>query len=49
VHTLNCTAFATGRTIVAILENCQQEDGTVTIPEALRKYMSGIKEITPRR
>jgi seryl-tRNA synthetase len=49
VHTLNSTAFATGRTIVAILENFQKEDGTVTIPEALRKYMCGIKEITPKR
>ncbi len=49
VHTLNSTAFATGRTIVAILENFQKEDGTVTIPEALRKYMCGIKEITSKR
>jgi seryl-tRNA synthetase len=49
VHTLNSTAFATGRTIVAILENFQNEDGAVTIPEALRKYMCGIKEITPKR
>jgi seryl-tRNA synthetase len=49
VHTLNSTAIATGRTIVAILENYQQEDGSVIIPEVLRKYMSGIKKIEPRR
>jgi seryl-tRNA synthetase len=40
VHTLNSTAIATGRTIVAILENNQQQDGTINIPEALHKYMS---------
>jgi seryl-tRNA synthetase len=45
VHTLNSTALATGRTIVAILENCQQEDGSVSIPEVLRKFMGGIKKI----
>lgn len=49
VHTLNSTAIATGRTIVAILENYQQEDGSVTIPEALRKYMNGITKIEPKR
>ena len=49
VHTLNGTAFATGRTIVAILENYQKEDGSVTIPEPLRKYMLGIKEVSPKR
>jgi len=49
VHTLNSTAIATGRTIVAILENYQQQDGSVTIPEALRKYMDGIDKIKPKR
>jgi len=49
VHTLNSTALATGRTMVAILENYQQEDGSVIIPEALRKYMSGIERIKPTR
>jgi len=49
VHTLNSTALATGRTIVAILENYQQKDGSVIIPEALRKYMQGIERIEPRR
>ncbi|MBU1046082.1 serine--tRNA ligase [Patescibacteria group bacterium] len=39
VHTLNATAFAIGRTIVAILENYQQKDGSVAIPKALRKYL----------
>lgn len=41
VHTLNGSALAIGRTIVAILENYQQEDGSVTIPKALRSYMNG--------
>ena len=45
VHTLNGTAFAIGRMIIAIIENYQQEDGSVKIPEALQEYMDGIKEI----
>jgi len=49
VHTLNSTALATGRTIVAILENYQQEDGSVVIPEVLRKYMGGIEKIEPKK
>jgi seryl-tRNA synthetase len=49
VHTLNSTALATGRTIVAIIENYQQEDGTVVVPEVLRKFMGGAKEITFER
>jgi seryl-tRNA synthetase len=49
VHTLNSTAIATGRTIVAILENYQQEDGSVIVPEVLRKYMGGIAKIEPKR
>ncbi len=49
VHTLNSTAIATGRTIVAILENFQQKDGTITIPKALRKHMNDIENITPKR
>ncbi len=48
VHTLNSTAVATGRTIVAILENNQNEDGSVTVPEVLRKYMSNIEKITAK-
>ncbi|MEM3760214.1 MAG: serine--tRNA ligase [Candidatus Bathyarchaeia archaeon] len=49
VHTLNSTAIATGRTIVAILENYQQEDGSVVVPEVLRKYMGGIAKIEQKR
>ena len=45
VHTLNATAFAVGRTIIAILENYQQADGSVRVPEALWPYMHGITEI----
>lgn len=45
VHTLNGTAFAIGRTLIAILENNQQEDGSVIIPEALRGYMGGRERI----
>ncbi|MBZ5558585.1 MAG: serine--tRNA ligase [Acidobacteriia bacterium] len=44
VHTLNGSGLAVGRTLIAILENCQQKDGTVAIPPALRPYMDG-KEI----
>jgi len=49
VHTLNSTAIATGRTIVAILENNQQEDGTINIPEALRKYIGNREKIGRKR
>ncbi len=49
VHTLNSTALATGRTMVAILENCQQENGSITVPEALRKFMGGVEKIGSRR
>jgi seryl-tRNA synthetase len=49
VHTLNSTAIATGRTIVAILENYQQENGSVIVPEVLRKYMGDIKKIELKR
>ncbi|MBC3805953.1 serine--tRNA ligase [Undibacterium seohonense] len=43
VHTLNGSALAVGRTLVAVLENYQQEDGSVIIPEVLRPYMGGIE------
>jgi seryl-tRNA synthetase len=49
VHTLNSTALATGRTIVAILENNQQEDGTITIPKVLRKHMGDKETISLNR
>jgi len=45
VHTLNGSGLAVGRTLVAILENYQREDGTVAIPKALQNYMGGRKEI----
>ena len=45
VHTLNGSGLAVGRTIVAILENYQQADGSVIIPEALRPYMGGMERI----
>jgi seryl-tRNA synthetase len=45
VHTLNGSGLAVGRTLAAILENCQQEDGSVVIPEALRPYMGGMETI----
>ena len=45
VHTLNGSGLAVGRTVVAILENGQEEDGTVTIPKALRPYMGGMDVI----
>lgn len=47
VHTLNGSGLAVGRTLVAILENYQQADGSVIIPEGLRPYMDGVEHITP--
>lgn len=49
VHTLNGSGIAVGRTVVAILENFQQRDGSVLIPEALRPYMGGVERITPEK
>jgi seryl-tRNA synthetase len=49
VHTLNGSGLAIGRTIVAILENYQNEDGSITIPEALRPYMDGAEAIAKRQ
>jgi len=45
LHTLNGSGLAVGRTLVAILENYQQEDGSVIVPEALRPYMRGLEKI----
>ena len=45
VHTLNGSGLAVGRTVVAILENYQEEDGSVVIPDALRSYMGGVERI----
>ena len=49
VHTLNGSGLAVGRTWVAIVENYQQADGSVIIPEALRPYMGGLEKITPKK
>lgn len=46
VHTMNSTACAVGRTLIAIYENYQNEDGTITIPDVLVPYMGGMKKIT---
>ncbi|WP_368290930.1 serine--tRNA ligase [Ligilactobacillus ruminis] len=46
VHTLNGSGLAVGRTVAAILENYQNEDGSVTVPEALRPYLDGLEKIT---
>ncbi|OWA32958.1 serine--tRNA ligase [Saccharibacillus sp. O16] len=48
VHTLNGSGLAVGRTVAAILENYQQEDGSVLIPEVLQPYMRGVKVIAPQ-
>src|SRR5574342_365253 len=45
VHTLNGSGLAVGRTLIAVLENYQQEDGSVTVPAALRPYMGGAQRI----
>src|SRR5205814_9001325 len=47
-HTLNGSALAVGRTLIAVLENYQNADGTVTIPAALRSYMDGLERLTAR-
>ena len=46
VHTLNGSGLAVGRTLIAILENYQEKDGTVTVPPALRPFMNGMERIT---
>ncbi len=47
VHTLNGSGLAVGRTLVAVIENYQNVDGSVTVPEVLRPYMGGLEVITP--
>jgi seryl-tRNA synthetase len=47
VHTLNGSGLAVGRTLVAILENYQQADGSIAVPDALKPYMGGLDRITP--
>jgi seryl-tRNA synthetase len=46
LHTLNGSGLAVGRTLIAVLENYQEKDGSVTIPAALRPYMGGLERIT---
>jgi seryl-tRNA synthetase len=45
VHTLNGSGLAVGRTMIAVMENYQNEDGSITVPEALRPYMGGLETI----
>jgi seryl-tRNA synthetase len=47
VHTLNGSGLAVGRTLIAILENFQERDGTVVLPAALRPYMDGLDRLVP--
>ena len=47
VHTLNGSGLAVGRTLVAVLENYQQADGSVTVPEVLRPYLGGVERLVP--
>ena len=47
VHTLNGSGLAVGRTLVAVLENCQNADGSITVPEALRPYLGGMERLAP--
>jgi seryl-tRNA synthetase len=49
VHTLNGSGLAVGRTLVAVLENGQQADGSVVVPAALMPYMGGLDALTPAR
>ena len=45
VHTLNGSGLAVGRTLVAVIENYQNEDGSITVPEVLRPYLGGLEKI----
>jgi len=45
VHTLNGSGLAAGRTLIAVMENCQNADGSISVPEALRPYMGGLEVI----
>ena len=48
VHTLNGSGLAVGRTLVAVIENGQQADGSVVVPDAIRPYMGGVERLVPR-
>ncbi len=45
VHTLNGSGLAVGRTLIAVMENWQNEDGSITVPPVLRPYMGGIERL----
>ena len=47
LHTVNGSGLAVGRTLVAVLENYQQRDGSIVVPEVLRPYMGGLEVIEP--
>ena len=49
VHTLNGSGVAVGRALIAVMENYQNEDGSVTVPDALAPYMGGVKRIEGAR
>jgi seryl-tRNA synthetase len=49
VHTLNGSALAVGRTLIAVMENYQQEDGSIAVPDVLQPYMNGLKVISGRK
>ena len=48
LHTLNGSGLAVGRTLIAVLENYQEADGTVGVPRALRPYLDGLERVPPR-
>jgi seryl-tRNA synthetase len=47
VHTLNGSGMAVGRALIAVVENYQQKDGSIRVPDALKPYMGGVEVITP--
>jgi seryl-tRNA synthetase len=47
LHTLNGSGVASGRALVAVMENYQQADGSIVVPEVLRSYMAGLEVIKP--
>ncbi len=49
VHTLNGSGLAVGRVMIALIENCQEEDGSVTVPEALRPYVGGREKLAEKK
>ncbi len=48
VHTLNGSALAVGRALIAVMENYQQEDGSIAVPDVLQPYMGGLKVIAAK-